>query len=509
MLREMNDFIFKYRTVSGEWVSKGELPVDAVVCRGIWCLEVKHDGRLRARLVIDGSNQVADVEQHESFYAPTPLKRNIRIQYVYAQARDWQTDIFDIEKAFLLSEHTTAAQTRRNMWLQCPPGVYPEHTGKYTKVVGTLYGQRSAPSDWYRTLTAYVLAYGGMTRVDQDPCVFVQRNKRGKIIMLLNVHVDDGAVSGSRKNVDRFLTYLRIKYVIKVQNGANKRHLGINVDQVGDTIVLSGRDWLVEQSKTMIHSDTPMWKEPLPPKKLYPSAAVKSPYQKPYQEVVGKAIYAASHFAPMSLFASSRASMHNSQGSKEQLDLATRIIQFTIQYPMGIVIPRGPVTIWVLIAYSDSDLACHPKARSTMGGVILLNGVLIDWFSRIQLTVAFSTFEAEYVALAEVVREVLAVMHFLAYVDIHIPTAVVHCDQQKVVESVYSGQIVNSRQVRHLLIRFEHVVDHISAGRIQVLWIKSEANCADPFTKPVCAEELLKHASTMGLRVLPAGFHKP
>ena len=48
MLREMNDFIFKYRTVSGEWVSKGELPVDAALCRGIWCLEVKHDGRLRA-----------------------------------------------------------------------------------------------------------------------------------------------------------------------------------------------------------------------------------------------------------------------------------------------------------------------------------------------------------------------------------------------------------------------------------------------------------------------------
>ena len=256
-----------------------------------------------------------------------------------------------------------------------------------------------------------------------------------------------------------------------------------------------------------MHADTPTWKEPLPPKTVFPSAEPKSPYQKPYQEVVGKAIYAASHFAPMSLFAAARASMHGSQGSKEQLDLATSILQFTIQIPMGIVIPRGIVTIWVLIAYSDSDLARHPKARSTIGGVIQLNGVLIDWFSRIQLTVAFSTFEAEYVALAEVVREVLAVMHFLTYLDIHIPTAVVYCDQQKVVESVYSGQIVNSRQVRHLLIRFEHVVDHISAGRIKVVWIKSEDNCADPFTKPVSMDNILKHASRMALRVLPSGFH--
>ena len=224
MLREINDFIFKYQTVSGDWVSKAELPADAVTCRGIWCLEIKYDGRMRARLVIDGRNQVANAELNESFYVPTPLKRNIRIQHVYAQSRDWITDKFDIEKAFLLSEHTTEAQTRRNMWLQCPPGVYPEHTGKYSNVIGTLYGQRSAPSDWYRTLTTFILAYGGMKRVDQDPCVFIQRTKSGKIILILNIHVDDGAVSGSRKNVDRFLTYLRSKYVIKLQTGPNKRH---------------------------------------------------------------------------------------------------------------------------------------------------------------------------------------------------------------------------------------------------------------------------------------------
>ena len=91
-----------------------------------------------------------------------------------------------------------------------------------------------------------------------------------------------------------------------------------------------------------------------------------------------------------------------------------------------------------------------------MGGVFLLCGILIHWYSRIQTTVAFSTYEAEYVALAEVVRETLAI---LEYLDVFIPSAVVYCDQQKVVESVYSGQIMNSRQV----------VDHVSAGRVKLV----------------------------------------
>jgi hypothetical protein len=201
MHQEVMDFILKYQTLAGDWVDKDKLPPDAQTCRGIWCLEMKNDGRLRARLVIDERSQVADVDLNESFYPPMPVKVNIRMLDVYAQSRDWVTEIFDIEKAFILSEVLTEARTRRNMWLQCPPGVFPEHCGKYMRVSGTLYGQRSAPADWYRTFNAYMLDYG-LQRVDQDPCVYIKRNKHGKIMMTLVLHVDDGKVSGKRRDVD-------------------------------------------------------------------------------------------------------------------------------------------------------------------------------------------------------------------------------------------------------------------------------------------------------------------
>jgi hypothetical protein len=204
----------------------------------------------------------------------------------------------------------------------------------------------------------------------------------------------------------------------------------------------------------------------------------------------------------MTMYAEVRQTIHTHQGSKEQLDYATQTMQYAIQHPVAIVIPRG-LRDWFLAVYTDSDLGKHPHAKSTMGGVFLLSGVLVHWYSRVQTTVAFSTFEAEYVALAEAVRETLALLNFLEYLDIYIASAVVYCDQQKVVESINSGKIMNSRQVRHLLIRFKHVVDHVSAGRVKMVWIRSETNCADPFTKAVSHQEIETHMATMGLKFRP------
>ena len=122
--------------------------------------------------------------------------------------------------------------------------------------------------------------------------------------------------------------------------------------------------------------------------------------------------------------------------------------------------------------------------------MIFLNEVLIVFYSRLQATVALSTFEAEYTALVECVREVLTVRNFLGDLDIDITPAAIYCDQEKVVSSCYSGQILTSRQVRHIMIRFQHVVDHLSKGTIALQWISTVDNLADPLTKPMDGEDI-------------------
>ena len=56
----------------------------------------------------------------------------------------------------------------------------------------------------------------------------------------------------------------------------------------------------------------------------------------------------------MIMFAAVRQTVHIQEGSKEQLDLATQTMQYAIQHPLAIVIPRG-LREWLLEAYSDSD----------------------------------------------------------------------------------------------------------------------------------------------------------
>ena len=58
--------------------------------------------------------------------------------------------------------------------------------------------------------------------------------------------------------------------------------------------------------------------------------------------------------------------------------------------------------------YTNSDYTGDlDKCRSTMRYVFTLSQALVNWSSTLQFTVALSTTEAEYMALAEAIKEVI------------------------------------------------------------------------------------------------------
>jgi len=59
-------------------------------------------------------------------------------------------------------------------------------------------------------------------------------------------------------------------------------------------------------------------------------------------------------------------------------------------------------------AYSDANAGGDKQTgKNTSGCVVRFNGDVINWFSRKQKSVAQSSAESEYMALAEAVKEVL------------------------------------------------------------------------------------------------------
>ena len=66
----------------------------------------------------------------------------------------------------------------------------------------------------------------------------------------------------------------------------------------------------------------------------------------------------------------------------------------------------GPGSYTKLSAWVDADFACCPDTRRlASGGVVMLGGGAISWFSRVQKVTAAASSESEYVPLAEVVNE--------------------------------------------------------------------------------------------------------
>ena len=64
---------------------------------------------------------------------------------------------------------------------------------------------------------------------------------------------------------------------------------------------------------------------------------------------------------------------------------------------------------------SDHD-TCLDSRRSISGGAVPLSGGAISWFSRAQATTAEGTSEEEYVAMSEIVKEVLFLRQTQAFI---------------------------------------------------------------------------------------------
>ena len=74
---------------------------------------------------------------------------------------------------------------------------------------------------------------------------------------------------------------------------------------------------------------------------------------------------------------------------------------------------------WELRGLSDSDFASDKEKRvSTFGYVVYFNGIPVAWRSKVQRSIVLSTTEAEYIAVAEVVKEIKFIIQVMESIGI-------------------------------------------------------------------------------------------
>lgn len=105
-------------------------------------------------------------------------------------------------------------------------------------------------------------------------------------------------------------------------------------------------------------------------------------------------------------------------------------------------------------AYSDADWAADETDRkSTSGFITYLGEAPITWGSRKQKCTSASTFESEYIALAETARETMLIKRKAeSIMEIEIPAEVL-CDNQAAESVAKGGSGYVSRRAKTIKLR--------------------------------------------------------
>jgi hypothetical protein len=153
---------------------------------------------------------------------------------------------------------------------------------------------------------------------------------------------------------------------------------------------------------------------------------------------------------------------------------------------------NGKVT---LKGISDSEFAGDRETRKSVYGYITYYcGAPISWKSKSGNSVTLSSTEAEYYASSETAKELLFIYNLIISMekDLELPI-IMHVDNTGAI--YLANNYSTGPRTKHIDIRTHFVRDLIINGILKVVFIKSEDNDADIFTKNVSEELYEKHSS--------------
>ena len=147
-------------------------------------------------------------------------------------------------------------------------------------------------------------------------------------------------------------------------------------------------------------------------------------------------------------------------------------------------------------AYTDSDFgACLDTRRSVSGAVLMLAKGAISWHSRMQEVTAAGISEAEYVALSEVVKDVLFLRQVQEFMEPSMRVGAVNVFEDNEGAIKLATNKHASRRTKHIDVKHHLVRDASDAQRVRVTYVRSEDQHADLLTKPLDVKKFCKHAN--------------
>ena len=384
------------------------------------------------------------------------------------------------------------------IYMKQPEGyVVPGQENKVCRLVKPLYELKQAPKQWHQKFDD-VMMNGGFKINECDKCIYIRETQNEYILVCLYVY--DMLIIGSNNEIiTRTKNMLRSKFDMK-DLGLADVILGIKITRTSEGIVLSQEHYAEKILEHFKNYSNGTAQSPVDPQLHLTANSGESVLQVEYARVIGSLMYLTNCTRPDLAHSVNVLSRYTSNPGHNHWKGITRVLNYVRQtQSYGLNFGRYPA---VLEGYSDANWISDSKnSKSTSGYVFTLGGAAVSWKSSKQTLLARSTMESEFIALDKAAEEAEWLRNFLEDVPMWekpVPAICVHCDSQSAIaralNSMYNGKS------RHIRRRHKTIRQLLSNGIISIDYIKSGDNLADPFTKGLSREQVVRSSRGMGLK---------
>ena len=481
-------------------------PPHVVVIGCKWVHKKKRDqhGRVikyKARWVAQGFLQRLGRDYFNTF-APVVRYGTIRFLFALCAHHDWECHQMDVETAFLNGE------LEEDVYMKQPEGfIQPGQEHLVCKLNKSLYGLKQAGYTWNKKIDATLCSHS-FTPLDADNCVYL--HQQGSDIIIIALYVDDLLLfSNSLPRLSTYKKTLATEFTM-TDMGEVSFVLGIKVtrDRAARTITLSQSAYADDILGRHGYNECTAVLTPTQPSirlvKVENGSQAKEEDVRLYQSVIGAVMYLMCCTRPDISFTVSALSQFSSNPAPDHVRALKHLLRYikgTTHYGITYQGAGHLNTPPTLTGYCDSDWAGDLNDRRSITGYLFsLCGGPISWQSKKQKTIAQSSTEAEYMALAAATKEAVWLRMLLTGLgyDLPSPTSLL-CDNQSAIQLAKNPQ--HHELTKHIAVRFHLIRHHISDGTISVSHVGTLQQAADCLTKGLAREKHSVAVRLLGMNV--------
>lgn len=442
----------------------------------------------KCRIVAGGHLQVYGRDYEETF-SPVLKMDSLRMLLALVIIQDLELKHIDYDTAYL------NALVKEEIYV-IPPETF-RNGNKVWRLLKALYGLKQAGRNWNEELDSTMKQIGFHALI-KDSCVYYKTSKNNKLI-IMSLYVDDEMAAFHKDDAqewEEIKASLASKYKIKdlgdlewvlnmkVTRDRSKKTLNLSQEQYcKDLLSKFGmadcKPDILPYASEPIQMELPDGREGVP---LSPEDHAT------YRSMIGGLLYLANLTRIDICFQVNRLAQFCHEPKAHHLIAAKKILRYIAGTKnLALAFKSRDRNELELDSYSDSDWATDTSTRkSVSGGLIVLSGNLVSWFSKKQPLTAQSSMEAEYIAMHETTKRTLWTQDWIEELYDTRPKCDLHCDNTSAIISAKDDK--NHQRTRHIDIRYHLIRDHVKNGNITIKYIPTIDQPADFLTKPVTRE---------------------